>query len=147
MCSCYPPSPWHQNISRGHHTFSIFKKSLIRITFQQNEQGVPSRTHKAYFPTALISSPTDLFCYDYYCYFIAFYLWRTCYLNMKSVYGTDTINLSHITSKILTVAKFVTVDIQNNISHTHCVRMFMIYLSTTFHVPVSNGSLVIAHKP
>jgi hypothetical protein len=54
-------------------------------------------------------------------------------------------NLSQITSKIHTVAMFLTVDLET-IFNTKFVCMYMIYLHTKFHVSNSNGSSGTAIK-
>jgi hypothetical protein len=118
--------------------------SIIPLIHATQQDAQTEHTHKAYFPTPLIYSPTDLFCYDYYCYFISSYLWITCYLSTKSVYGTDTLNVSHITSNILIAAKSVIIEVQNNISYATCKYVYDLHQC---HISHASLQLFILYRP
>jgi hypothetical protein len=63
-------------------------------------------------------------------------------------YRFSVLNLSHTTSKIWTVAMFITVDSQAyTIFHTQLINMIIFYRNTEFRTPSSNDSLEVAVIP
>jgi hypothetical protein len=67
-------------------------------------------------------------------------MWRTSYVSADSM-----LNSSDLTSNFLTISVSLIGDLQT-LSHTELLGMFMIYLHTKFHTPISTESLAIAMK-